>query len=185
LEFYLGLVGGSLSQLRVQSTAKGIVMAKKKASSKKKSASKKSAGTGGKSKSGQPLLRTQFMADFTHEFIYDSSGKFLWPVAGQSKTAVLADYLTFVTVLMTVGYIEAPAPAASPGSLGDRIATFLANQKWPSQTSIKPKWVKDPGRPTVHLIEIAVILDRLLEAINGFHFKLTARGGGPGGWPPH
>jgi hypothetical protein len=166
-------------------------MAAKKTRSKK-SASRAHASGGKKRK--QELLRTQFMADFTKAFIGDPKKIHvlgwpdptrLWPATGQNKTNILADYQTFVNVLMTVGYVGGPPPAAVPGSLGDRIGQFLIAEKWPSLTPISQKWVKEFGRPTVHLLEIAVILDRLLQAINSLHFYSGAPGGGPGGWPPH
>jgi hypothetical protein len=145
------------------------------------------------------LLRTQFMADFTAEFIGDPTTipdpapppkkniwpdpNRRWPTDHQVGTDILADYATFVNVLMTVGYLVAPAPSTyAPGTLGDRIGKFLTAKNWPIQPPVPPEYQKEQS--TVHLVEIAVILDRLLHAINTFNPD-AAPGGGPGGWPPH
>jgi hypothetical protein len=145
------------------------------------------------------LLRTQFMADFTAAFIGDPTKikdpapapapldpwpdpHRLWPAPGQKKIDIVADYATFVNVLMTVGYVLAPPPAAPSGSLGARIAQFLQAQNWPTGTTVPPEYNNE--LPTVHLAEISVILDRLLQAINSFN-SVGGAGGGPGGWPPH
>jgi hypothetical protein len=165
-------------------------MASKKARSKK-SVSKKRASGGGK---GKPkLLRTKFMADFTAAFIGDPTkikgpGQLdswpdpnrLWPVPGQNMNDIVTDYATFVNVLMTVGYVMAPPPAAASGSLGARIAQFLQAQNWPTGTKVPPEYKQE--LPTVHLVEISVILDRLLQAINSFG---DGAGGGGSNWPPH
>ena len=145
------------------------------------------------------LLRTQFMADFTAEFIGDPTTipdpapppkkniwpdpNRRWPTDKQVGTDILADYATFVNVLMTVGYLAGPAPSTyAAGTLGDRIGKFLTAKNWPIQPPVPPEYQKE--QPTVHLIEIAVILDRLLHAINTFN-PGGAPGGGPTGWPPH
>jgi hypothetical protein len=142
-------------------------------------------------------LRTQFMADFTAAFIGDPKKikdpapppatdtwpdpNRLWPKSGQNRTEIVADYATFVNVLLTVGYVGAPPPAAPSGSLGDQIGKFLIAQNWPAGTEVPPEYKNE--LPTVHYVEIAVIQDRLLQAINSF------TGGGKGGsgsnWPPH
>src|SRR5690349_1155245 len=132
-------------------------MAKKKARSKKKTVSKRGVSTSGKG--GPQVLSTQFIGDFTKEFIRISKKEFIWPADGQTEQDILDDYQTFVNVLMMVGYLGLAAPAATPGSLGGRIGKFLEDQKWPDETSIEVKWEKKVGRPTVHLVEIAVILD--------------------------
>jgi hypothetical protein len=148
---------------------------------------------------GAKLLRTQFMADFTAAFIGDPTkikdpapcpGSLdpwpdparLWPAPGQNRVAIVTDYATFVNVLMTVGYVLAPPPAAPSGSLGDKIAQFLQAQNWPTGTTFPPECNNE--LPTVHLAEIAVILDRLLQAMNSFN-PGDKPGGGGGGWPPH
>ncbi|HMK23730.1 MAG TPA: hypothetical protein VK466_15470 [Terriglobales bacterium] len=154
-------------------------------------------GTGTPASQGsQPKpLRTQFMADFTAAFIGDPTkikdpgqpdkwpdpaGR-LWPTKGQKLIDVVADYATFVNVLMTVGYVGVPPAAAAPGSLGDRIAQFLQAQNWPTATPVVPTEYQGE-LPTVHLVEIAVILDRLLQAANSFGDGPT---GGGSNWPPH
>jgi len=154
------------------------------------------ASTGGT----QNPLRTQFMADFTAKFIGDPT-KILpagqvdpwpdpnrhWPQSGQSRDAVAADYATFVNVLMSVAYVGGPPPTFPPGSLGEQIVQFLQAQNWPKGTS--PPTGYDKG--TVNLVEIAVILDRLLQAINSFPVAKPKPGeehppgGGGSGWPPH
>jgi len=147
-------------------------------------------------KAKQKLLRTKFMADFTAAFIGDpktmkgSTGPGevdawpdttrIWPTTGQKAVDIVADYATFVNVLMTVGYVLAPPPAAASGSLGDRIAKFLQAQNWPTKTTFPPEY-KDE-LPTVHQVEIAVILDRLQQAMNSFG---AGAGGGGSNWPPH
>jgi hypothetical protein len=96
--------------------------------------------------------------------------------------------VTFVNVLMTVGYVPAPAPNAPSGSLGDRIAQFLQQQKWPTQTTFvpgSPPEYNNEELTTVHLVEIAVIQDRLLQAINSYKVTPGGAGGGGSNWPPH
>jgi hypothetical protein len=142
------------------------------------------------------LLRTQFVADFTAAFIGDPTKikdpgppdqtdpwpdpSRLWPAPGQKRIDIVADYATFVNVLMTVGYVLAPPPPAPSGSLGEKIAQFLQAQNWPVGTAVPPEYAGE--LPTVHLVEISVILDRLLQAINSFG---TGAGGGGTHWPPH
>ena len=158
-------------------------MAKKKSRSKKKTVSKGRVRT--PRKGGRQVLTTQFIGDFTKEFIRISKKEFIWPTEGQTEQDILDDYRTFVNVLMMVGYLGLASPAAAPGSLGARIGKFLEDQTWPDETPIDEKWVKKVGRPTVHLVEIAVRLDRLLEAINIFSFGKDLASGGGSGWPPH
>jgi hypothetical protein len=145
------------------------------------------------------LLRTQFMADFTAEFIGDPATipdpapppkkniwpdpNRRWPTDHQVGTDILADYATFVNVLMTVGYLSGPPPSTyAAGTLGDRIGKFLTAKNWPTQPPVPPEYQTE--QPTVHLVEIAVILDRLLLAINTFNPDAPP-GGGPSNWPPH
>jgi len=149
-------------------------------------------------------FRTQFMADFTKKFIGDptkikppgspdpwpdpaSSGDppRVWPKQGQTQQQISEDYATFVTVLMTAGYVMAPLPTFPPGSLGEQITSFLQTQNWPAAAPVFPVPPPYPEPlPTVHLLEIAVILDRLLQAINSFNSGQGAGGGGSN-WPPH
>jgi hypothetical protein len=158
-----------------------------------------SASASGCATSQQELLRTQFIADFTAAFIGDPTkikdpgppGQLdpwpdpnrLWPAPGQKKPDIVTDYATFVNVLMTVGCVMAPPPAAPSGSLGARIAQFLQAQNWPTATSVPPQYSGE--LPTVHLVEISVILDRLLHAINSFKEEAKGAGGNGTNWPPH
>jgi hypothetical protein len=158
-------------------------MATKKARSKKsarskKGVSKRSASAGAKKK--QTLLRTSFMADFTKTFIRQGN-VYLWPVKGQERADVVADFQTFVAVLSAVGY-GLPAPVVTT-PLGVRLVQFIgAPRNWPTVTGVPPRFQKE--LPTVALVEIAVILDRLLEAIAAFKL-VVGPGGPPGRWPPH
>ncbi len=158
-------------------------MATKKARSKKSSRAKKGAvkrRVGAKKK--QTLLRTSFMADFTKAFIRQGDA-YLWPVDGQQRADVVADFQTFVAVLSAVGY-GLPAPVVTT-PLGVRLVQFIgAPRNWPTVTGVPPRFQKE--LPTVALVEIAVILDRLLEAISAFKLVKGSPGGGSGrGWPPH
>ena len=166
-------------------------MAAKKTRSKKSASKARASGGKGKKK-----LRTQFMADFTKKFIGDPKKtdqrkwpdpNRLWPNPGQLASNIVTDYATFVNVLMTVGYVLAPPPAFPIGSLGERIGQFLNAENWPSGTKVPLEYADN--RDTVHLVEIAVILDRLLQAINSFEVAKTEAesptGGGGSGWPPH
>ena len=142
----------------------------------------------------KPPLRTPFMAAFTLAFIGDPTlikppgqtdrwpdpGR-KWPVSGQKKVDIVTDYETFANVLMTMGYVMGPPPAVAPGSLGEKIVQFIQAQNWPTTTTVPPDYQTE-SLPTVHLIEISVILDRLMQAMNSF-----GEGGGGGGsdWPPH
>jgi hypothetical protein len=144
-------------------------------------------------------LRTKFMADFTAAFIGDPTKikepappphvdswpdpHRLWPKSGQKQSDAVTDYLTFVNVLLTVGLVGAPPPAAPSGSLGDRIGKFLIAQNWPDGTEVPPEYKNE--RPTVHLVEIAVIQERLVQAINSFDFAGGGAGGTSSNWPPH
>jgi hypothetical protein len=153
----------------------------KKSTRAKKNASKRRAGAGGKSK--PTLLRTQFMADFTKKFIKQGR-TYVWPARGSKRADVVAEFQAFVKVLVTVGY-GLPAPINN-GPLGDQVAQFLGATPpptWPNNPAgLSPRFQK--RLPTVALVDIAVILDRLLEAINRFDLS-GGPGGIPGGWPPH
>jgi hypothetical protein len=145
----------------------------------KKAAAKRSAGTGGKK--NPTLLRTTFMADFTETFIRKGT-KYLWPVTGQQRSDVIADFQMFAEVLSAVGY-GLPAPPTNT-ALGARVVQFIgAPRNWPTVKGVPPRFKSE--LPTVALVEIAVILDRLLEAINEFEVVDGGPGGTPGGWPPH
>src|SRR5262245_11285743 len=152
-------------------------------------------------------LRTQFVASFTAEFIgpptkikdpgspsawpdpepdpADPNPKKtrVWPDSEQTTTSIVDDYATFVNVLMTIGYVGAGTPTGPNATLAAKILQFLnQNPKWPSQTAVPAEYASE--KPTVHLVEIGVILDRLLQAINSFNASGGPAGGGSG-WPPH
>jgi hypothetical protein len=152
-------------------------------------------------------LRTDFMRDFTKKFIGDPAKikdpapppatdpwpdpdptipptptTRVWPRPGENRTQIVDEYATFLNVLLTVGYVGAPPPTFPSGSLGDEIGKFLIAQNWPAATpTVPPEYMNE--LPTVHMVEIAVIQDRLLQAINSF--KGQGAGGGGSNWPPH
>jgi hypothetical protein len=165
---------------------------------------------GGKHQAGAApaLLRTQFIADFTAKFIGDptkikdpapppqtdpwpdpeptnppSPTTRLWPRNGEGRNDIATDYATFVNVLLTVAYVPGPSPAGPNAALAAEIVQFLQVQKWPNQTPIPPLYAQERG--TVTLVEIAVIQDRLLQAINSFNLTGSGSGGGGSNWPPH
>jgi hypothetical protein len=117
----------------------------------------------------------------------------VWPRSGQLRPDIVAEYGIFASVLMTVGYVKA-SPAVSNPSLGYDIVQFLTMQNWPTAPPVFPAPPPPPAPPplgpyqnqlpTVHLLEIAVILDRLLQAMNSFNPE-QGPGGPPGSWPPH
>jgi hypothetical protein len=145
-------------------------------------------------------LHTDFMDGFTKYFIGDpaqikqpgcddpwpgSSRK--WPPKGQGTKDTVADYATFVKVLLTVATDPATDPTDpnfTPNpTLAAAIVKYLNTQHWPGGTPlppIPPEYAKE--RATVNLVEISVIQDRLLQAINSFG---SGVGGGPSSWPPH
>jgi hypothetical protein len=141
----------------------------------------------------QPL-RTPFIAAFTATFIGDPNTikplgqsdswpdpSRIWPKSDQSRVQIVADYETFANVLLTAGYLLAPPPTTAPGLQG-QIAQFLVAQNWPAVTTPPPQYQGE--LPTVHLVEISVILDRLLQAMNSFN-PGTGAGGSGSNWPPH
>ena len=155
-------------------------MAKKKSKTPRKAKKARSKKPAGGHKARQNL-QTPFMAAFTAEFIRAKGAKsFSWPADGQLDPAIAIDFATFVDVLMNVGFLKQPKTPDGSGSLRDRLMTFLNNQGWPESTAIPPSFRK--MTPTVHLVEIAVLLDRLLEAVNA---RGEGAGGGPSSWPPH
>jgi len=143
-------------------------------------------------------LRTDFMKYFTAEFIGDPTKicdpapppatdpwpdpTRKWPNVGQNQKDAATDYATFVNVLLTVGIAGASPPTATSSPLANRIGKFLIAQNWPAGTPVPP-YVDEP-RTTRLLVEIAVIQDRLLQAINSFDFG-HGMGAGPSNWPPH
>ena len=121
------------------------------------------------------------MADFTKTFIRQGNA-YLWPVAGQQRSDVVNDFQTFVAVLSAVGYGLSAPVTTTP--LGARLVQFIgAPRNWPTVNGVPSRFQSE--LPTVALVEIAVILDRLLEAINAFKLVGGGPGGQPGGWPPH
>lgn len=147
--------------------------------SKKKPKHKKKAGKKSSKSKAVPKLRTPFMAAFTDRFIRDSESgeqKFVLPNQGEIKV-----YENFALVLATLGEQNSFSKPVSGGtsSLRDQVIDFLNAEQWPDHTAV-PKKYKGAER-MVHLIEMAVIADRLLEAMNeGF-----GGSGGPTSWPPH
>jgi hypothetical protein len=138
----------------------------------------------------QPL-RTQFMADFTAKFIGDPTKmpaqgeKSTWPDPRvwpdpkiTARDVVATQYAMFVNLLMTFGYVGGPSPAKPSDPLGANIWQFLVDQKWPGTP---PSGYDNTNVP---LVEIAVILDRLLQAMNSFNMS-GGPGGPPGSWGPH
>jgi len=166
-----------------------------------------------------PPLRTTFIQEFTRKFIGDPATvqvdgwpdpNRVWPrpkpQPRQTQPEVAADCASFVKVLMTVGYVGQSPNPASP--LESQILQFLHGWKngsitgWPAT----PPVFIQPAPPgpypdgTVHLLEIAVIFDRLLQAINSYEAAASgaaASGAAAGGvapkgphtysshWPPH
>ncbi|MGA2710100.1 MAG: hypothetical protein ACLQJ0_04240 [Steroidobacteraceae bacterium] len=154
------------------------------------------------------LLRTDFMKAFTKTFIGDPTtikdpapppatdpwpdpeptnpptpSTRVWPKFGQKQNDAITDYATFVNVLLTVGFVGASPPTFPSGSLGDQIVQFLNTYHWPTGTGVPSEYQSE--LPTVYLVEIAVIQDRLLQAINSFDFTGHGAGGNSSNWPPH
>ena len=107
----------------------------------------------------------------------------IWPdaTAKPARDVIAAQYAMFVNLLMTFGYIGPPPPKPSD-PLGAKIWQFLTDQNWPNGTPPPPEY-KDTKVP---LVEIAVIPDRLLEAMSTYAVAgSSSAGGGPSSWPPH
>jgi hypothetical protein len=146
------------------------------------------------SASSAKLLRTQFMKDFTTMFIGDPttmktpgdpdtwpdpSRKWPDPNTKLGRDVVASQYAMFVNLLMTFGYIG-PPPAKPSDPLGGSIWQFLTDQKWPIGMPPTPGY----NQGTVTKVEMGVILDRLLQAMNSYN-AADGSGGPPGVWPPH
>ena len=122
------------------------------------------------------------MAAFHKQFIFDRSkpekDRILWPPKVISDAQALQDFSDTMAVLGARMARETPV-AKGDGSFRDRVIQFLAQPKWPDESPVPPEYAKKERM--VHLIEIAVISDRMLQAFN------KGRGGGGGGssWPPH
>ncbi len=143
-------------------------MAKKKKQAVKKSA--KSTVAAGK-------VRTKFMSAFIREFVGSKANP--WPAKGQTNASISADFETFMDVLISAAVTLTSPTSGGSASLADRVASFLVAKNWPVSAPIPKQW--QSIQPTVRLIEVSVIADGLLKAIN----KGTGRGGGPSSWPPH
>ena len=153
-------------------------------------------------------LRTDFMKNFTATFIGDPTkikdpapppamdpwpdpeptnpptpSTRVWPKPGQTLNSAATDFATFSNVLLTVGVVGAPPPTFPGGTLGDQIVQFLNTHHWPSAAGVPSEYQME--LPTVYLVEIAVIQDRLLQAINSFDFTGHGTGGVGSNWPPH
>jgi hypothetical protein len=126
-------------------------------------------------------VHTKFVSAFFAEFVGGPKPKaWKWPLAGQAGPAVLQDFETFLDVLMTAGYLLAAPTSGGTDSLRDRLGDFLLAQHWPLTAPIPKKW--QGIQPTVRLVEVSQITDRLLQAINA---DPLGAGGGPSRWPPH
>jgi hypothetical protein len=141
---------------------------------KKKPAVKKAA----KRKVATQKLRTKFMSAFIAEFISSTTDP--WPDPTQAGPSVIADFDMFMDVLLKACVLQQPPVPDGSGSLRDRLANFLLAQNWPVLASIPKLW--QGIQPTVRLIEVSVIADALLKAINAWR---GGSGGGPNQWPPH
>lgn len=121
-------------------------------------------------------VTTKFMSAFKAEFLSKANP---WPAPGQPTAGVIADFGMFMDVLLKADLLlQAPVPDNS-GSLLDRLAKFLIAQQWPASSPIPKKWQNI--KTTVRLIEVSVIADHLLEAINAW----PGSGGSGSLWPPH
>lgn len=148
-------------------------------------------------------VRTQFMADFTKKYIGDPTtlkdpapygnsdtwpdpGR-KWPTPKEPLADAVNDYLTFVNVLLTVGFVGGSAPSGPNASLAADIAQFLQTEDWPTKTTFVAGTPSEYNNelPTVHLVEVAVIQDRLLQALNSYDPTGSGKGGGGSNWPPH
>jgi hypothetical protein len=140
---------------------------------KSKHAAKKSA----KSSAAAGKVRTKFMSAFIKQFVTSKANP--WPAPGQTNASIIVDFETFMDVLISAAVTLNPPTSGGGASLADRIASFLIANQWPVSTPIPKQW--QSIQPTVRLIEVSVIADGLLKAIN----KGSGAGGGGSGWPPH
>jgi len=161
-----------------------------------------SASSGGPCKHTH-LLRTPFMDAFTDHFIGDptkikqqgcddpwpdpdtgATNQRHWPNKGQGTNDILGDYVTFVNVLHTVAYAPMANITNPNPTLAAAIKDYLVNQQhWPNGIPPPAEYANEAA--TVTLVEIAVIQDRLLQAINSFDPTGSGKGGSGSNWPPH
>jgi hypothetical protein len=131
------------------------------------------------------LVRTEFMAAFTKQFIGRTATN-PFPAIGQSNADIAANFNTIMSILIAAEVGRKPPRTGNGRSLAGKVRNFLIAQKWPASTPL-PKQLQDI-QPTVRLIEIAVIADRLLQEINLIPGRGRPKSDGPGpapGWPPH
>jgi hypothetical protein len=148
---------------------------------KKKKAAKKAVKKAARHTAAATRVRTKFMSAFLSEFVKAPGGS-PWPDPDQTEQSIVQDFGTFMDMLMTSGYLLQPPVPDNSGSLGDRIAKFLIAQQWPAGASV-PKQFQQYN-PSLRLIEVSVIADGLLKAIN--HWRPAGKTGGGGSiWPPH
>jgi hypothetical protein len=143
-------------------------MAKKRKPAVKKSA--KSSAAAGK-------VRTKFMSAFIKQFVTSKANP--WPAPAQTNASVIVDFETIMDVLISAAVTLQSPTSGGSASLADRVASFLIANNWPITAPIPKQW--QSIQPTVRLIEVSVIADALLKAIN----KGSGAGGGGSGWPPH
>jgi hypothetical protein len=106
-----------------------------------------------------------------------------WPSKGQGTKSIVDDYVTFVQVLLTVAIDPVTTPTGPNPTLATTIVNYLNSQHWPKEPGPPPGYEKEAG--TVTLVEVAVIGDRLLQAINSFDVTGTGSSGSGSNWPPH
>ena len=157
--------------------------AKKASSAKKKGGTAKKSSLAKRTSSADAKMRTPFTHAFIQQLI-QAKGEvknFLWPNRSQNGTSVVADFEAIVDVLMNVGFLQQPPAPDGSGSVRDKVSKLIQDQNWPA-SSVSSSTTYDDL--TVHLVEIAVIIDNLLRAING-GFAERGAGGGGSTWPPH
>jgi hypothetical protein len=143
----------------------------------RKPAAKKVASRG-RAKRQSASVVTEFMQDFSAEFIRDGNSELLWPPAGHSDRAVFSDISEVLTVLGEARKGVRP-PSGGTDSLRDRVIDFITLHHWPEEPAIPPNTL--PDVTTTRLLEIAVIIDRMLAAVN----EGVGGGGSTREWPPH
>ncbi len=154
--------------------------------SKKKAKQKKHRGQTSHKSTALRKLTTPFMGAFTRQFIGGlTKKKQKFFVQGTSEVEVFQNVATVMTVLAEQSTILGKPVSGGSSSLRDQVIDFLNAQGWPDHTAVPKEFKGKDGEPgeerMVHLIEMAVIADRLLHAINlGF-----GGSGGPTSWPPH